>query len=165
MKMGRNALLGGEEFQTMESVTKEGYPMSFYLWEDLQKRELMLMNSHFSVRFCLWAHTCFEDRLTRLEVPGAHTLGSLPESTVSTFLLQTQAWEITKAQAAVKKSSAECQGVFHWHTILLFASQGGFFPGFRFDNNRDFLSFLWLQSLGVLLLPFCVAVLPDYLDE
>lgn len=51
--MGRNALLGGEEFQTMESVTKEGYPMSFYLWEDLQKRELMLMNSHFSVRFCL----------------------------------------------------------------------------------------------------------------
>lgn len=35
--MRRDALLAGEDFQIMERVTKEGYPVPWYFWEDLKK--------------------------------------------------------------------------------------------------------------------------------
>lgn len=45
--MRRDALLAGKDFQIVENITKEGYPMALYFGEDLPKRGLALINFPF----------------------------------------------------------------------------------------------------------------------
>lgn len=151
--MRRVALLTGEDFQIVESITKEGYPMSLYFGEDLQKGGQHEINQFPCLisRFCLWADLWFYDQSAPLEVPTVPTFSSLPflraQSPLPSYnpklgrpeLL----WKVTSTMP-------RCLPLI-CHSPC---PPGIFFLGFRFDKTRVSLSLLWQKSLSILLLTF-----------